>query len=100
MLILDKLWQGETSPCERYCQKNSQVQELNDALAEKSKALDCSLSEEARALWNDYSDLRSRIEMLSCEDSYIEGVRFGVLLMLDTLSRNDDNFTDSGDGRE
>ena len=95
MHVLNKLWQGEITPYERSCRKNSPVQKLNDALAEKSKALECAMSEEAHSLWADYSDLRSGVESLSCEDAYIEGVRFGILLMLDVLGGNNGNFTDS-----
>ena len=96
MLVIDKLWNGEISPSERYCRKNSPAQELNDELAEKSQALERAMSEEIKPLWEDYSAVRSRIEMLESEDAYIEGVRFGVLLMLDVLCENDENFLDGG----
>ena len=96
MLVLDKLWNGEISPCERYCQKNSSAQEIKDKLSEKSQALDRAMSEEIKRLWEDYSAVRSRVEMLESENAYIEGVRFGVLLMLDVLCENDVNFLDGG----
>lgn len=92
MFVLDRLWKGEISPCERCYREHGQAQKLSKELSDKSGMLNSLMPEELRKLWDDYTTTWDKLEWFSTQDAYFEGIRFGILLMLDVLSGNNENY--------
>ena len=92
MYVLDKLWQGKLSPSEQCVQHGSEYSELRHRAAQLGNQITSSLSEEGKRMLQEYQELRERMCYISEEDSFINGFRIGVGLLLDAVGTYEGQF--------
>lgn len=88
MYVLNKLWRGEISPCEKYIQAGSELDNLLHLLCQREEMLRSSLSPESKKLLSEYQNVREEMQNLENSDCFYEGFRMGAKMMLDILSEN------------
>ena len=92
MYVLDKLWQGKLSPNEQCIQHGSEYSEIRHKAVQLSNQIISSLSDDGKRIFQEYQDLRERMCYISEEDSFVNGFRIGVGLLLDAISSYDSQF--------
>ena len=92
MYLLDKLWRGDITPSERYIRPNSEYSELRHKAAQLGKQITDSLSDDGKRMLQEYQDLREQMCYISEEDSFVNGFRIGVGLLLDAIGSYDSQF--------
>ena len=92
MYVLDKLWQGKLSPSEQCVQHGSEYSELRHRAAQLGSQITSSLSEDGKRMLQEYQELRERMCYISEEDSFINGFRTGVGLILDAIGTYEGQF--------
>ena len=92
MYVLDKLWQGKLSPNEQCIQHGSEYSEIRHKAVQLSKQIISSLSDDGKRIFQEYQDLRERMCYISEEDSFVNGFRIGVGLLLDAIGTYDSQF--------
>ncbi len=92
MYVLDKLWQGKLSPNEQCIQHGSEYSEIRHKAVQLSNQIISSLSDDGKRIFQEYQDLRERMCYISEEDSFVNGFRIGVGLLLDAIGSYDSQF--------
>ena len=92
MYVLDKLWRGKLSPNEQCCNYGSEYSNLRDRWLHIGKLISAELSEEGKKRFQEYQDLLVRLSAISEEDSFVNGFRIGVGLLLDAVSTYESQF--------
>ena len=92
MYVLDKLWQGKLSPSEQCINADSEYSELRHKAVLLEKQVLSSLSVEGKQMFQEYQDLRERMCYISEEDTFVNGFRIGVGLLLDAVGTYDSQF--------
>ena len=92
MYVLDKLWQGKLSPSEQCINADSEYSELRHKAVQLEKQVLSSLSVEGKQIFQKYQDLRERMCYISEEDTFVNGFRIGVGLLLDAVGTYDSQF--------
>ena len=92
MFVLDKLWRGKLSPSEQCCNYGSEYSDLSSALFRIGKQLSSVLSDEERQLFQKYQATQEKMIAISEEDSFCNGFRIGVGLILDAISTYESQF--------
>ncbi len=97
MYVLDKLWRGEVTPAERSIKQGSQYQRTVKELCKRMDELLNLLSPEAREQLDAVSELKTDINILENEDSFICGFRLGMGILLDVVSSYEGQFVNSNE---
>ena len=85
MLVLNDLWDGAVSPCERHYERGSAYDTVSRRINAQMDVLRQNASKRQKKVWEAYDrDLAER-ENLEQQDAYYQGVRFGARFMLDVL---------------
>lgn len=92
MYVLDKLWRGKLSPSEQCCNYGSEYSVLRSKWLQIGKLILSELSEEGRGLFLEYQDLQEHLSAISEEDSFVNGFRIGVGLILDAVGTYESQF--------
>ena len=92
MFILDKLWRGELSPNEPCVKYGSEYSEIRHKATQLSSQILSALSEDGQRMFQEYQDLQERMCYISEEDTFINGFRIGVGLILDSVGNYDSQF--------
>ncbi len=92
MYVLDKLWQGKLSPNEQCIQHGSEYSEIRHKAVQLNKQIISSLSDDGKRIFQEYQDLREQMCYISEEDSFVNGFRIGVGLLLDAIGTYDSQF--------
>ena len=92
MYVLDKLWQGKLSPNEQCIQHGSEYSEIRHKAVHLSKQIVSGMSDDGKRVFEEYQDLRERMCYISEEDSFVNGFRIGVGLLLDAIGTYDSQF--------
>ena len=92
MFVLDKLWRGKLSPNEQCCHYGSEYSNLSSKLFDKRKQIVAILSEDGKSLFQEYQELQERMSAISEEDTFVNGFRIGVGLILDSVGTYDSQF--------
>jgi len=92
MYVLDKLWRGKLSPHEQCFNYGSEYNTLYQAMNAKATEIAACLSEEGKAAFQEYQDIRERMSAISEEDVFVNGFRIGVGLMLDAVGTYESQF--------
>jgi len=83
MSLLDKLWNGEYYPAENDVPDTDEYRDISHRLSEASEQLEHCLSDEQKALFYQYCELKNQCELLSNRKIYEDAVRFGAELILE-----------------
>ena len=92
MFVLDKLWRGKLSPSEQCVLHGSAYSLLRDKRLHLEKLISAELSEEGKKRFQEYQDLLERLSAISEEDSFINGFRIAVGLILDATGTYESQF--------
>ena len=92
MYVLDKLWRGTLSPSEQCVNHGSEYSNLRDRGMHIGKLVSAELSEEGKGRFQEYQDLLEQLSAISEEDSFVNGFRIGVGLLLDAVSTYESQF--------
>ena len=92
MFVLDKLWRGKLSPNEQCCNYGSEYSQLHRKWLHSGKLISAELSEDGKRLFQEYQDLLVKLTAISEEDSFTNGFRIGVGLILDAVSTYESQF--------
>lgn len=92
MYVLDKLWQGKLSPNEQCIQHGSEYSEIRHKAVQLSKQIVSGMSNDGKRVFEEYQELRERMCYISEEDSFVNGFRIGVGLLLDAIGTYDSQF--------
>ena len=92
MYVLDKLWRGEITPCERLVRSGSDYQKASSQRNAEMKRLQELLSPEAKEQLEVVETLKYDMTMLSEEDVFIYGFQLGARIMLDVMGTHQGQF--------
>ena len=92
MLVLNDLWDGAVSPCERRYERGSAYDTVSRRISAQMDVLRQNASKRQRKLCEAYDrDLAER-ENMEQQNAYFQGVRFGAKLMMDVLLEQPDAY--------
>ena len=92
MLVLNDLWDGAVSPCERHYERGSAYDTVSRRISAQMDLLRQNASKRQKKVWEAYDrDLAER-ENLEQQDAYYQGIRFGARFMLDVLLEQPDSY--------
>ena len=83
--ILEDLYYGNISPCQRAIRPNSKVQKLMQKQSDLETKLSESFTEEQRATFEQYLSVSADLLDANCLDSFITGFRLGAQFAFDTF---------------
>ena len=87
--ILEDLYYGNISPCQRAVRPGSRVKKLMQKQSDLEAKLDESFTEEQRANFEQYLSVCADLLDANCLDSFITGFRLGAQFMMDTFLSDD-----------
>ena len=85
MFMIEDLWNGRFTPSERSIRKGSHYQELSNRSTEYLETFRKELSAEGKKAFDDYYSTQMELCDISELDSFTQGIRFGIRLMLDVV---------------
>ena len=85
MLILEDLYVGAIHPNERTCKRNSQYARALDEVVKAGDALTDGLTDEQKALFEDYMTAQREVNVLTDCETYCLAFKTGAKIMLDVL---------------
>ena len=92
--ILEDLYYGNLSPCQRAVRPGSKVQKLSQRQSDIETKLSESLTEEQRANLEQYLSVSADLLDANCLDSFITGFRLGARFTHEIFVGTDAPFTD------
>ena len=92
--ILEDLYYGNVSPCERRVRPGRPAQKAMQKRDEIETKLNVSLSDEQKAEFSRYLEISAEVLDSCCLDSFITGFRLGARLTHDTFIGTDAPYTD------
>ena len=92
MYVLDKLWRGKLSPNEQCCHYGSEYSNLRDRWLHIGDLVSAEPSDEGKIRFQEYQDLLERLSAISEEDTFVNGFRIGVGLILDAVGTYESQF--------
>ncbi len=90
MLILEQFLYGNVSPGERRYHPREEYNKPFRVMEKCEEVLKAELSPAGWAAFKDYAETSSKAYGLEVSDSFIDGFRMGVLMMLDVLHPTQD----------
>ena len=95
--ILEDLYYGNLTPCQRAVRPGSRVQKLAQKQSDLETKLNGSFTEEQQANFEQYLSLCADLLNANCLDSFITGFRLGANFMHETFVGTDAPFADLTD---
>ena len=92
--ILEDLYYGNLSPCQRAVRPGSRVQKLAQKQSDLETKLNGSFTEEQRANFEQYLSVCADLLDANCLDSFITGFRLGARFMHETFIGTDAPFAE------
>ena len=92
--ILEDLYYGNLSPCQRAVRPDSKVQKLSQKQSDLETKLSESLTEEQRVNFEQYLSITADLIDANCLDSFITGFRLGARLTHEIFVGTDAPFAD------
>lgn len=86
MLILEDLYVGDIRPNEHSFKRNSQYAKALDEVVKAGDALTDGLSEEQKALFEDYMTAQREVNVLTDCETFCLAFKTGAKIMLDVLT--------------
>ena len=86
--ILENLYFGNLSPCQRAVHPGSRVQKLAQKQSDLESKLNGSFTEEQRTNFEQYLSVTADLLDANCLDSFITGFRLGALFTHETFVSN------------
>ena len=83
--ILEDLYYGNLSPCQRAVRPGSRVKKLMQKQSDLEAKLNGSFTEEQRASFGQYLSVSADLLDANCLDSFITGFRLGARFAFDTF---------------
>lgn len=85
MYILNDLWRGNISPCEKFICSDSEYMKLFTKYVKDAEQIRKALSPEKQEKYDEIEELRLKLTDISEQDSFIVGFRLGARLILDIV---------------
>ena len=95
--ILEDLYYGNLTPCQRAVRPGSRVKKLMQKQSDLETKLNGSFTEEQQANFEQYISLTADLLDANCLDSFIIGFRLGARFMYETFIGTDAPFADLTD---
>ena len=92
--ILEDLYYGNISPCQRAVRPGSKVKKLMQKQSDLETKLSESLTEEQRATFEQYLSVSADLLDANCLDNFITGFRLGAQFTFDTFVASKAPYTD------
>ena len=92
--ILEDLYYGNLSPCQRTVRPGSRVQKLAQKQSDLESKLNGSFTEEQRADFEQYLSITADLLDANCLDSFITGFRLGAQFTHETFVGTEAPFAD------
>ena len=92
--ILEDLYYGNLSPCQRAVRPGSRVQKLAQKQNDLESKLTGSFTEEQRTNFEQYLSVTADLLDANCLDSFITGLRLGARFMHETFIGTDAPFAE------
>ena len=92
--ILEDLYYGNLTPCQRAIRPGSRVQKLAQKQSDLETKLNGSFTEEQRADFEQYLSVSADLLDANCLDSFITGFRLGARFMHETFIGTDAPFAE------
>ena len=86
MQILEDLYVGDVRPNERFFKRNSQYAKALDEVVKAGDALTNGLTEEQKALFEDYMSAQREVTVLTDCETFCYAFKLGAMIMLDVLT--------------
>ena len=88
MFMIEDIWHGRFTPSDRMVRKGSRYQKLSKQGLELYDNFYNELSTDGKQAFEDYYSTMMELEGISEQDAFIQGVRFGIRLMMDVVSEH------------
>ena len=92
--ILEDLYYGNLSPCQRTVRPGSKTQKLMQKQNDLETKMNESFTEEQRATFEQYLSITADLLDANCLDSFITGFRLGARFMQETFIGTDAPFAE------
>ena len=92
--ILEDLYYGNISPCQRAVRPDSKVKKLMQKQSDLDTKLKNSFTEEQREIFEQYLSVSADLLDANCLDSFITGSRLGARFTHEIFAGTDAPFTD------
>ena len=89
MYVLEDLWYGNIAPSEREIKCGSRYQKETSKASSLAEQIRGELTEDAKKAFDNYTNAQNELCEIDERDAFIKGVRFGVQMMIDTLTPYD-----------
>ena len=86
MLILEDLYLGDVRPSERSFKRNSQYAKALDDLVKAGDALNDTLTEKQKGMFEDYMTAQREINVLTDCETFIYAFRLAAKIIIDVLT--------------
>ena len=86
MLVLDRLWQGDLSPCEKVIRRGGKYDRLIASLCQTEDELRAELNPKGEELLKKYIDTQLELQTVESRETFFEGFRMAAGLFLDVVS--------------
>ncbi len=95
--ILEDLYHGNISPCEKEMTPGSELQRAISTAAKRESQLSEELGEAQQVLLNKLIDAQHEIGRITAEENFIMGFKLGIRLMAECMEENDGDIRDIGE---
>ena len=92
--ILEDLYYGNISPCQRAVRPDSKVRKLMQKQSDLESKLNESFTEEQREIFEQYFSISAGLLDANCLDSFITGLRLGARFTHETFIGTDAPFAE------
>lgn len=84
-MVIKDLWNLHLS--QQQCEKTKEEEELTKMAVECQKRLLSSLTDEQKAIFEEYTELSNALSAMAAERAFEKGVSFGTEYILETLGK-------------
>lgn len=86
MGIIDELWYGNISPCEREFKKDSVYSELLGYIVRHQQDLQKRLNDEEKDIFEEFTECTNEMYGMTERDSFAEGFVLGARIIIEVMS--------------
>ena len=92
MSILEELYYGNINPSEKFVKKGSEYHKTTKELLLLEEKLYKTINKEEKAIYEEISENRCRLEDMAEKERFIDGFRVGAMVLYEILTPSESQF--------
>ena len=94
MTTLEDLYYGNIVPADKAIKKGSEYSKFLNLAAKNEEKLSVTLTKEQKSLFEKYKECTHEMYGISEKEAFVEGVKLGVKIIVETYTNKSPNFKD------